>query len=60
MGKTKEISWLAQKGLGSFQQIGSQFDVGTTWAYIAEAYYIKGNRQKYENAKSTSKSILST
>lgn len=60
MGKPRKyLSWL-EKALAVFQEIGSQFDTGITWAYIAEAYYIKSNRQKYENAKSKSKSILST
>lgn len=54
----KYLGWL-EKALAVFREIGSQFDAGITWAYIAEAYYMKGSIQKYENAKSKSKSILS-
>jgi tetratricopeptide (TPR) repeat protein len=60
MGKPRKyLGWL-EKALAVFQEIGSQFDIGITWAYIAEAYYMKSNWQKYENAKSMSKSLLST
>lgn len=59
MGKPRKyLGWL-EKALPVFQEIESQFDAGITWAYIAEACYIKGNRQKYDNAKIVSKSILS-
>jgi len=54
----KYLGWL-ERALAIFQEAGSQFDTGITWAYIAEAYYILGKRQKCENAKSMSESILS-
>jgi hypothetical protein len=55
----KYLGWL-QKAILIFQEAGSEFDTGVTWAYIAEAYYLLGKRQKYEKAKIQSKTILST
>jgi tetratricopeptide (TPR) repeat protein len=54
----KYLSWL-EKALAVFQEAGSQFDTGITCAYIAEAYYILGKRQKCADAKRMSESVLS-
>jgi tetratricopeptide (TPR) repeat protein len=54
----KYLGWL-KKALATFEEAGSQFDTGITWAYIAEAYYMLGKLQKFKSAKNTSERILS-
>jgi hypothetical protein len=56
---SKYLCWL-QKALAVFQGAESKFDIGTTWAYIAEAYYLLDKQKEYEEAKNQSKAILST
>jgi hypothetical protein len=48
-----------KKTLAVFKELGP-FDVGITWAHIAEAYHLLGNQSKFENAKRQSKRILSS
>jgi tetratricopeptide (TPR) repeat protein len=46
-----------KRALAVFKELGP-FDVGITWAHIAEAYHLLGNQRKFESAKSQSKKIL--
>jgi len=48
-----------KKALAVFKELGS-FDMGITWAHIAEAYHLLGNQRKFESAKNKSKRTLSS
>jgi tetratricopeptide (TPR) repeat protein len=59
MKKPRKYLGYLKKALAVFKEFGP-FDVGITWAHIAEAYHLLGNQRKFESAKSQSKKILSS
>lgn len=56
-GKPKKYLGCLMKALHTFESVGD-FDVGITWAHIAEAYHLLGDQRKREAAKVKSKEIL--
>ena len=59
-GKKRRYLGYLQKALKVFESIQSSFDEGITWAYIAEAYFLLGNKQKFEDAVQKSKNSISS
>jgi tetratricopeptide (TPR) repeat protein len=55
----KYLIWLL-KALEAFEEVESPFDVGITWAHLAEAYHRLKRKQDFEDARSQSKRILSS
>lgn len=59
MKKPRKYLIYLKEALEVFRELGP-FDMGITWAHIAEAYHLLGNQRKFESAKSQSKKILSS
>ena len=57
LGNPRKYLVSLMKALHNFERVGD-FDVGITWAHIAEAYYLLGYQQKHEAAKVKSKETL--
>lgn len=53
----KYLIWL-KKALTTFEALDDSFNIGTTWAYLAEAYHLLKNHHKCSEAIQRSKTIL--